>query len=105
MSFQRVFAVTDLKNGRFTSAEVMGVDLCFTIKDGEVVCLENSCSHMGLPIDRAEIKNDGSFECPWHGFAFNIEGGRCKTYPVYSIRTFETKIEDGDVFVRVDEGS
>ena len=53
MTFQRAVKLADLKSGRFTKAEVLGVDLCFTLRDGEVICLENSCSHMGLPIDRA----------------------------------------------------
>ncbi len=104
MTFQRAVKLADLKSGRFTKAEVLGVDLCFTLCDGEVICLENSCSHMGLPIDRAEIRPDGSFECPWHGFAFKLEGGFCKTYPVYKIATFETKIDGGEVLVDVGEG-
>ena len=101
MSFQSALKLNDLKSGRFTKAEVLGVDLCFTVHDGKVLCLENSCSHMGLPIDRAEIEADGSFECPWHGFAFKLEGGICKTYPVYKIRTFETKVDGDDVLVDV----
>ena len=105
MSFQSAIRLAALKSGRFTKAEVSGVDLCFTIRKGTVVCLENSCSHMGLPIDRAEIESDGSFECPWHGFAFKLEGGICKTYPVYKIRTFETKVEGDEVLVDVGEGS
>jgi len=41
---------------------------------GEITASINSCSHRGVPVCRADRGNTSRFVCPYHNWAFSVEG-------------------------------
>ena len=63
--------------------------------------MADECSHDYAPISTGRVMN-GQIVCPRHGARFDIKTGEVKAPPaVADIDTFETKIEQGTVFVRI----
>jgi len=64
--------------------------------------IEDICTHDGAPLTGGEIDGD-EIICPRHGARFCLRTGEAMTPPAYEpVRVFETKIEDGHLWVRSD---
>jgi 3-phenylpropionate/trans-cinnamate dioxygenase ferredoxin subunit len=72
--------------------------------DGEVLAIEDRCSHDDGPLAEGEL--DGAactVECPRHGSRFDLRTGRPLTLPAYEpVDVFEVRIEDGLIKLEVD---
>jgi nitrite reductase (NADH) small subunit len=88
---------------------------------GGLHAYENRCMHQGGPVCTGEILGryeqvlnvDGTVSgerfvdeepriaCPWHGWEYDLETGRCTADRRYRLRRFPVVVRDGDVFVRV----
>jgi len=67
--------------------------------DGRIIAMSNECRHQGGPICEGKII-DGCVTCPWHGWQYKVEDG-CSPPPFNeTLQTYQTRIIDGDVFVR-----
>ncbi|MDD2704711.1 MAG: aromatic ring-hydroxylating dioxygenase subunit alpha [Acidocella sp.] len=44
-------------------------------KDGSVAAFLNQCRHRGMKLCHADSGNTRTFTCPYHGWAFGLEGG------------------------------
>jgi nitrite reductase/ring-hydroxylating ferredoxin subunit len=49
----------------------------------------DKCSHNGESLSKGKINFIGEIVCPWHGYRFNLQSGRCAencpdipTYPI-----------------------
>ena len=51
--------------------------------DGSLLAYSIVCPHLLGPLEQAEIV-DGAVECPWHGYAFDIVSGECRTCLLYT---------------------
>lgn len=66
--------------------------------------IQNFCPHAGGFLGLGTVK-DGCVRCPRHAWKFDIRSGSCLTNPRYDVRRYQTKIEDGWVWVGVpDDG-
>ncbi len=64
--------------------------------------IEDICTHDGAPLTGAEIEGT-EIICPRHGARFCLRTGEALTPPAYEpVRVFETKIEDGHLWVHAD---
>ena len=70
--------------------------------DGEVCAIDGVCPHVGGPLGEGFVE-DGTVSCPVHGWSFDLRTGQCTTNPRARVDCFETKVEDGAVFVRLSE--
>lgn len=71
----------------------------YKLDDG-IYATDNICSHEFSELSQGMIV-DHDVYCPKHGSRFDIKTGAVKDYPATRpIRTFETKIENGIVFVK-----
>ncbi len=70
---------------------------------GEWFCLDDVCTHDGGPLGEGEL-TDHAIACPRHGAKFDIRTGKALTMPATE-DTFvhEVKVENGIVFVRINE--
>ncbi len=88
---------------------------------GGLRAYENRCRHQGGPVCTGEILGryeavvnpDGTIAgerfvddqlrivCPWHGWEYDLESGRCAADPRFTLRRYEVSVRDGDVYVRV----
>jgi nitrite reductase/ring-hydroxylating ferredoxin subunit len=53
------------------------------IREGDIVhVLREVCPHMGGPLSEATYcRKDGTLECPWHGYVFDVATGALKDNP------------------------
>ncbi|MEW6452354.1 MAG: Rieske (2Fe-2S) protein [Pseudomonadota bacterium] len=88
---------------------------------GKLHAFSNICPHQGGPacegvlvhkveeiigsdkqlIGRKYDENVLHLVCPWHGWEFNIETGRCAGDGKHRLRRYEVRERDGDVYVVV----
>lgn len=74
-----------------------------TLIEGEVYCIEDVCTHDGGTLGDGETENH-CIACPRHGAKFDLRTGEALTMPATEPTTsFKTKVEDGKVYVSVDE--
>ena len=79
----------------------VGKKMIALVRNGEsYFAIEDICTHDGAPLTGGEIEGD-QIICPRHGARFCLRTGEALTPPAYEpVRVFETKIEDGRLWVR-----
>ena len=66
--------------------------------DSRATVIDPHCTHLGCPVEYSS--GSGSFLCPCHGGAFDPEGYPTGGPPSRRMDTYETRVEDGEVFFR-----
>ena len=100
-----VCKLSELPAGEMRLVEAEGLKIgVFHVADGELLAIEDRCSHDDGPLAEGEFDRDAcTVECPRHGSLFDIRSGRPKTLPAYQpVETFEVREEDGDIKLEVD---
>lgn len=72
----------------------------FKLDNGEIFAVENSCPHVGAPLDNG-IVEDKAITCLWHGWSFDLLTGNSTNCPGVKIKTYPIKIQDGQVWLEV----
>jgi 3-phenylpropionate/trans-cinnamate dioxygenase ferredoxin subunit len=72
----------------------------------EFYCLDDVCSHDGGPLGEGPLApGDRTLACPRHGAKFSLVDGRALCMPATEpTSVHETKVENGMVWVRLNEG-
>lgn len=96
--------VSEIPSGGRRHLTAGDIDILVVNCDGELLAMEDVCSHDGAPLDDGPVDcKAGTIECPRHGSLFDLRTGRPKTLPAYMpVETFEVEIEDGVAYVLVD---
>jgi len=86
-----------------TRSIAVGRRMIAVARSGEdYFAIEDICTHDGAPLTGGEIEGK-EIICPRHGARFCLRTGEALTPPAYEpVRVFETKIEDGHLWVRAD---
>lgn len=73
--------------------------------DGAYYALEDRCSHEDFELSAGPFDpRTATIECVLHGSKFDVRDGRALNAPAYApVAKFPTKVEDGAVWVRVDD--
>ncbi len=90
-----------------TLASLAGVAVLIVRRDGELLVMEDRCTHRGGPLHEGTI-TEGSVVCPWHDSEFDLRDGSVLCGPaVRPQRMLEVRAVDGMVQVRrgADDGS
>jgi methionine sulfoxide reductase heme-binding subunit len=95
----RVGPAQNIPEGRAHIVEPEGQERIAVFRfDGKVAAVSNVCRHQGGPLGEGRVI-DGCITCPWHGYQYRPEDG-CSPAPFTErITTYETRIEQGIVFV------
>ncbi len=95
-------AAEALGDGEAWSLPVGRRNIAVARSGADYFAIEDVCTHDGELLTGGEI--DGTqIICPRHGARFCLRTGEALTPPAYeAVRTFETKIEDGRLWVRTD---
>ncbi|HKK07469.1 MAG TPA: non-heme iron oxygenase ferredoxin subunit [Gemmatimonadota bacterium] len=100
--FRTVASVEDIPATGLKGLEVDGQDIVLVRQGGEIYALEDRCSHEEFRLSDGEMVA-GQIECALHGARFDPATGAPKALPaVKPVRTFECRVQDGQVQVRVD---
>lgn len=62
----------------------------------------NHCPHAGAPLSGGKLTED-TITCPRHRWEFQLEDGHCPAHPIYTLRRFEVRVEDGWIFAQEEE--
>lgn len=69
--------------------------------DGKIYAIGSKCAHLGAPLLKGFVIDDKIY-CPFHLASFSIKTGMHEFGPSFKeIPTFEVKVENGWVFVKV----
>jgi len=95
-----VFAANfdELPENDFLVREINGQSVLLAKTDNNVVCYQNACAHLGMPLDASEVK-EGVLKCPYHAFEYLIKSGECLTVPEVQLQTHSVKVTDNRVEV------
>ena len=104
LSFHTVCKSEDLPEGERRLVEVDGIKIGVFNVDGEILAIEDRCSHDDGPLAEGTFDPAAcTVECPRHGSLFDLRSGRPKTLPAYvPVETFEVRVEDGEIKLEVD---
>ena len=92
---------SELPEGRVMTVQAGNHDICLAHFDGNYCALDNKCPHQGGPLGEGSIEN-GLLRCPWHGWDYHPCTGKAPGYDD-GVQTYQTKVEDGAVFVAREE--
>ncbi len=82
----------------FAVFEVGGQSVLLARVDDRVVCYQNACAHLGMPLDSAEL-NAGVLRCTYHNFEYLLKSGECLTAPEVQLHTHAVRVVDESVEV------
>jgi 3-phenylpropionate/trans-cinnamate dioxygenase ferredoxin component len=99
-----VCSLSDLPEGTMRLVEADGRKIgVFRCADGELVAIEDRCSHDDGPLAEGEFDASScTVECPRHGSLFDLRTGKPRTLPAYRpVEIFEVRIDDDEVKLEV----
>jgi 3-phenylpropionate/trans-cinnamate dioxygenase ferredoxin subunit len=94
----------ELPDGEMRLIEVEGEKWGVFNCGGEILAIEDRCSHDDGPLAEGEFDAETcTVECPRHGSLFDLRTGKPKTLPAYvPVRTFAARVEGNEVKLEVD---
>lgn len=120
MGEHAVARVEDVPEGGRLITTVEGRSIGIVRHRGRYYALRNRCAHQGgpacegaiLPTLRAVVNERGRTDeffdadrmvvcCPWHGWEYELETGVLVADRTRRIATYEVRVENGDVYVKV----
>jgi nitrite reductase (NADH) small subunit len=111
-----LFGMDELRPGELRAVRIAGVAIVvMRTPAGDYRALRDSCSHHGAPLSHGRLQpvtvgdDVGCYElstdrfvlrCPWHGYEFDTENGRCLADPEHArVRAYTVTVEGGTVFL------
>ena len=105
MSFERVCALSDIKEPGSLRVELDDVDIAVVRFEGEVYAIEDLCSHAEVPLSEGDVEEfhgAPTIECWLHGSCFDLRTGAPSSPPATEpVDVFAVEIRDGEVHVDV----
>lgn len=100
--FLFVFEAATLPAGHGRTIHLKGRDLAVFNVDGNFHTIDDTCPHKGGPLGVGQFC-DGQVSCPLHGWVFDVKTGAGLTNPNRPVKTYPTRVHEGDVQVRLEE--
>lgn len=94
-----VCAEQDVAAGELTGAELDGVPVLVTRREGSVVVLADRCTHRGAPLHEGTLA-DGCVVCPWHDSVFALDGAVVRGPATRPQTVYEVRLQGGRVLAR-----
>lgn len=96
----RVAKIDEIEEGKGQVAEIGDKCLAVFNVEGAFHVIDNTCLHRGGPLGEGELEAD-IVTCPWHGWEYNVKTGNCVNNPSSHVKSYPTRIEDGEVQVEI----
>jgi nitrite reductase (NADH) small subunit len=114
-AWQDAGSLDELERERVLLVRVGGRELgVLRDEDGRLYAVRNRCPHHGAPLCRGTIRDreggiPGAYEpsservlrCPWHGWEFDLETGRCLEDQRLRAKLYPVRVAGGRVLVEV----
>ncbi len=92
--------IEEIPEGGIRCLSLNGEKVILSRRGMSVICFQNACAHLGLPIHDGEIE-DGIIACPHHGFRYDLASGECLTAPEVQLQTHAVRVTERKVEVRL----
>jgi nitrite reductase/ring-hydroxylating ferredoxin subunit len=100
MPFVKVARLAELPPDSVTEAFVGDEPYAVCNLGGEVLVLDGICPHQGGPLGQGQIQ-EGRVVCPFHLWEFDCRTGACDFNPSRGVKSYEVKVECGDILILV----
>jgi nitrite reductase/ring-hydroxylating ferredoxin subunit len=97
--FVPVADVASLPPGHGRTVHVKGRLFAVFNVSGKFCAVENDCPHKGGPLGGGLLEGN-KIVCPLHGWGFDAETGVCDVRPDRPVKTYPTRVRDGQVEIR-----
>ncbi len=90
--------------------------LAVGLSGGEPFAVSNRCRHLGGPLGKGHVADDGCLECPWHSARYDIVTGKMKRGPQGAfkpvagvvkstlgkrdLKTYPVEVRDGQIWLK-----
>jgi nitrite reductase/ring-hydroxylating ferredoxin subunit/uncharacterized membrane protein len=90
----------DLLEGEMRRVEAEGMAVLITRKDGKLLAIGDTCTHMGCSLAEGRIVGD-RVQCRCHGSQFRLSDGKVTIGPATSsVPQFEARVREGRIEIR-----
>lgn len=100
MPWHRIAAVEDCPPGGSLETVVGESIVALFNVDGQFFALDGICPHQGGPLGEGKLTGC-IVTCLWHGWQFDVRTGQHQLSRTLAQPRFETKVEDGAVWVEL----
>ena len=101
VEWRKALAVGEVAEGRPAAVKLAGQRIGIYNIEGRYHAIEDICPHANARLSAGFVRGE-EIECALHEAIFHIPSGRCVAGPGgRDLATFDTRIEDGELFVRV----
>jgi nitrite reductase (NADH) small subunit len=100
MPFVTVARVEDVPPGTVTRVHAGEAEFALANIDDEFFATQGACLHLQGPLGDGKLEG-AMIVCPWHGWRYDVRTGFNDFDHAIRIRTFEVRVEDGDIQVAV----
>jgi nitrite reductase (NADH) small subunit len=99
--FVKICHVSELTEGEGKNFEIDDETeiALFKIK-GKIFAVDNVCPHNHIPVISRGLIDRNYVSCPVHGFKFHLQTGKQPGRAGSTLRTFEVKISEEEVYVK-----
>ena len=98
--FVTVARVEDVPPGELRTVRAGDEEIALAHVDGAFYATQAACIHLQGPLGQGWL--DGTvLTCPWHGWQYDVRTGENEFDRAIRLRTYEVRVEDGNVRVAV----
>lgn len=103
--FVRACALADIPEGGAIRVVLGHSPIALVRTKGEVYAIRDVCSHADVPLSEGEVEGT-TIECWLHGSCFDLASGKPTGLPATRpVPVYPTKIDGGNVYVRLEQES
>lgn len=92
----------EIKEGQMKPVRVAGRPILLVRYGGQIFGISNRCPHEGCSFERG-ILREYFVMCPCHGWKFDIRNGEYVENKGIVLATYQCKIQNGKVYVEIDD--
>jgi nitrite reductase/ring-hydroxylating ferredoxin subunit len=78
-----------------------GRRICLVLRDGNLLAVEDRCTHNGESLSKGSVNFLGEVVCPWHGHRFDLKTGRESAERSRDLVTYPVTSNSDGVFIQI----
>ncbi|MBA62526.1 MAG: ferredoxin [Planctomycetaceae bacterium] len=98
--WRHAIEITEMPGNGVTECVVEGRIIALFKLEGEFRAIDGICPHQGGSLGKGSL-HGCVVRCPWHGWEYDINSGQHQSIPTVCVNTFETRIVDNNIEVRL----
>lgn len=100
--FIKVATLAGVPAGSMKQVVVGGTPVALANVDGQIFAVADTCTHEECSLVNEGFLDAAVITCGCHGAQFDVSTGKVLSLPAPTdLATYETKVENGDVYVKI----